>query len=389
MQKIGTLIIVLLFAAATNIAAQTVAQHFSRLEIMFAGDLMQHESQLNAARQPDGTYSYSPCYRHIKEYVSKADIAIANLETTIAGKPYSGYPLFCAPDSFLYAARDAGFDILLLANNHCLDRGKKGILRTLDKLDSLNIAHCGVYRDSIDREKHYPHIIKKNNMRIALLNYTYGTNGIPVPAPIIVNLIDKKSIKHDIQKARDMHPDAIVVCIHWGNEFTHTPSKEQKDLTKWLLAQGVDHIIGNHPHVLQPMEIQRDSLTPARHAVIYSLGNLLSGMYARGRDGGALVSLDMQKFCGTTHLTQLKYLLTWVTRPGRDGVKNFEIWPAATPPQKPLPATAIKLNEFIDDSHEILKSNNHIIKEATTDVLTTAPNNKNENSPTQHTEVAN
>lgn len=364
MKIIRTLISVLLFAAATNIAAQTVAQHFSRLELLFAGDLMQHESQLNAARQPNGTYSYSPCYRHIKEYVSKADIAIANLETTIAGEPYSGYPLFCAPDSFLYAVRDAGFDILLLANNHCLDRGKRGLLRTLEKLDSLNIAHCGVYRDSIERDKRYPHIIKKNNMRIALLNYTYGTNGIPVPSPIIVNMIEKETMKRDIEKARNMHPDAIVVCIHWGNEFTHTPSEEQESLTKWLLAQGVDHIIGNHPHVLQPIEIHCDNLTPARHAVVYSLSNLISGMYARGRDGGALVTLNMHKFCGTTRLMQLKYLLTWVARPGRDGVKNFEIWPAATPPQNLRPETESKLKEFIDDSRKLLKSKTPFIKES-------------------------
>ena len=363
MRIIRTLILVLLFAAATNIAAQTVAQSFSRLELLFAGDLMQHESQLNAARQPDGTYSYSPCYRHIKEYVGKADVAIANLDTSIAANPYGVYPLFCAPDSFLYAARDAGFDILLLANNHCLDRGKRGILRTLDKLDSLNIAHCGVYRDSIDRERRYPYIIEKNNMRIVLLNYTYGTNGINIPAPIVVNLIDEESMCRDIEKARSMHPDAIIVCIHWGDEFTHKPSKEQQKLAEWLLAQGVDHIVGNHPHVLQPMEVRRDSLTLSCHAVIYSLSNLVSGMYARGRDGGALVTLNMQKFCGTTRLSRLKYLLTWVARPGRDGVKNFEIWPAATPPQKMRPETEAKLKEFIDDSRGILKGDTLFMKE--------------------------
>ena len=355
----------LLLAAATYVAAQAVAQHFSRAELLFAGDLMQHQSQLDAARQPDGTYSYSPCYRHIKEYVSKANVAVANLETVIAGKPYGGYPSFCAPDSFLYAAIDAGFDIMLLANNHCLDRGRRGILCTLDKLDSLNIVHCGVYRDSIEREKRYPHIIKSRNMRIALLNYTYGTNGIPSPSPIVVNLIDKEAIARDIEKARSMRPDAIIACMHWGDEFTHTPSKEQKRLTEWMLAQGVDHVVGNHPHVLQPMEVRRDSLTPARHAVIYSLSNLVSGMYARGRDGGALVTLSMQKFCGTTRLTQMKYLLTWVARPERDGVKNFEIWPAATPPQKLLPVTKTKLDEFLDDSRRLLKSNDHCIKEDT------------------------
>ena len=368
MKRLHILISVLLLATATNLAAQAVAHYFSHLDILFAGDLMQHESQLNAARQPDGTYSYSPCYRHIKEYVTKADVAVANLETTIAGMPYSGYPMFCAPDSFLLAAHDAGFDIMLLANNHCLDRGKRGILRTLDKLDSLNIAHCGVYRDSIDRENRYPYIVEKNNMRIALLNYTYGTNGIPIPSPIVVNLIDKDIIARDIAKARTMQPDAIVVCIHWGDEFTHVPSKEQRKLADWLLAQGVDHIIGNHPHVLQPMEVRHDTLAPGQHAVIYSLSNLVSGMFARGRDGGALATLSLKKFYGTTILSQLKYLLTWVARPGRDGVKNFEIWPAATPPQKPLQVTDEKLKEFIDDSRKLLKSDDYCIKEDTVHV---------------------
>ena len=351
--KIRHILLCALLATVTNVTAQ-VSAHFSHLDLLFAGDLMQHESQLNAARQPDGTYSYSQCYHHIKEYVSASDIAIANLETTIAGKPYSGYPMFCAPDSFLYAAREAGFDILLLANNHCLDRGRRGIVRTMDMLDSLGIEHLGVYRDSIDRANRYPYILKMNNMRIALLNYTYDTNGIPIPQPIVVNLIDKEVMSRDIARARNMNPDAIIVCIHWGNEFTHKTSKEQRELSDWLLAQGVDHIIGSHPHVLQPMEIRRDSITPKRHAVVYSLSNLVSGMFARGRDGGALVTLSLQRFCGMTRLRDIKYLLTWVARPGRDGVKNFEIWPAAKPPRRMLPATKEKVAEFLDDSRNLL-----------------------------------
>jgi poly-gamma-glutamate synthesis protein (capsule biosynthesis protein) len=360
--NIRFIFICILLATATNVAAQAVA-HLSRLDILFAGDLMQHESQLNAARQSDGTYSYSPCYGKIKSYIGDADIAIANLETTIAGKPYGGYPMFCAPDSFLYAARDAGFDIMLLANNHCLDRGRRGALRTLAMLDSLKIEHIGVYRDSTDRARRHPYILEEKGMRIALLNYTYGTNGIPVPAPLIVNLIDKPTMERDIAAARNMRPDAIIVCIHWGEEFTHQTSKQQRELTDWLLAQGVDHIIGNHPHVIQPFELRREANSLARHAVVYSLGNLISGMYARGRDGGALVTLKMQKFGGTTRLLRMKYLLTWVARPMRDGVKNFEIWPAATAPQNIPAVTREKINEFLDDSRKLLESEETYVEE--------------------------
>ena len=356
------LLICTLLASAMNIAAQAVA-HFSRLDVLFAGDLMQHESQLNAARQSDGTYSYSPCYSKIKEYVSSADVAVANLETTIAGKPYGGYPMFCAPDSFLYAARDAGFDIMLLANNHCLDRGRRGALRTLAMLDSLNVEHIGLYRDSTDRAERYPYILEKKGMRIALLNYTYGTNGIPVPSPLIVNLIDKDVMERDIAAARSMRPDAIIVCIHWGDEFTHNTSMEQRELADWLLSQGVDHIIGNHPHVIQPFELRREAGSLARHAVVYSLGNLVSGMFARGRDGGALVTLKLQKFCGTTRLLRMNYLLAWVARPVRDGVKNFEIWPAATAPHNIPAVTKEKIKEFLDDSRGVIGSGDAYIEE--------------------------
>lgn len=352
------IISVTLLSIATMLSAQSVTSSFSRITMLFGGDLMQHESQLNAARQPDGKYSYSPCYDHIRETVSRADIAIANLETTIGEKGYSGYPSFCAPDSFLYAAKNAGFDVLLFANNHCLDKGKRGALRTLHMLDSLGIKHCGVYRDSIDRERRNPLIINRNNFRIAILNYTYGTNGIPVPKPLIVNFIDKETIAEDIFKARRMGADAIIACMHWGDEYVSLPPARIKELTEWLILQGVDHIIGNHPHVIQPMEVRSDTLTPKKSAVVYSLGNLISGMYVRARDGGAMVELKLKKLFNICRLESLKYGLTWVARPNRDNVRNFIIIPAATPPFEVKGVTKEKINEFISDSHSLFQKHN-------------------------------
>ena len=259
-----------------------------------------------------------------------------------------------------YASKDIEIKLAKMARGARIARV---LLRTLAMLDSLGIEHMGVYRDSTDRAQRYPYILEEKGMRIALLNYTYGTNGIPIPAPLIVNLIDKSTMERDIVAARNMRPDAIIVCIHWGDEFTHQTSKEQRELTDWLLAQGVDHIIGNHPHVLQPFELRREANSLARHAVVYSLGNLISGMYARGRDGGALVTLKMQKFGGTTRLLRMKYLLTWVARPMRDGVKNFEIWPAATAPQNIPAVTREKINEFLDDSRKLLESEETYVEE--------------------------
>ena len=349
---------VTLLTVAAMLSAQSVTLPISRITMLFGGDLMQHESQLNAARQDNGKYSFSPCYDHIRERVSNADIAIANLETTIGNSHYSGYPAFCAPDSFLYAAKEAGFDVLLFANNHCLDRGKRGALRTLQMLDSLGIKHCGVYRDSSDYKKRNPLILTKNNFRIAILNYTYGTNGISVPYPLIVNFIDKERISNDIIKARRAGANIIIACMHWGAEYVSLPPAYIRELTDWLILQGVDHIIGNHPHVIQPMEIRKDDYTMKKSAVVYSLGNLISGMYERGRDGGVMVELKMKRMFDLYFLESLKYGLTWVARPNRDNVNNFTILPAATSRHNIGNIGKEKMKEFVNDSRSLLSRYN-------------------------------
>lgn len=348
-----------IFLLVTTVSvAQGIALPFSRLNMLFAGDLMQHESQLNAAYVGNGIYSYSSCYDSIRSVVSDADIAIANLETTIGKGNYGGYPSFCAPDSFLYAVKNAGFDVLLFANNHCLDRGKKGALYTLQMLDSLGFIHCGVYRDSLDRENRYPLILERKNMRIAILNYTYGTNGIPVPSPIVVNYIDKNQITKDISKAKEQNADAIIACMHWGEEYVTIPPKYIQNLADWLLGQGVTHVVGSHPHVLQPMEVRSAAYTQTNNAVVYSLGNLISGMYARGRDGGALVNMELFKLYDVTYLHSLSYMLTWVARPGRDNVDNFIIYKAVELPKEINNSTRVKFLEFITDSRNLFNSHN-------------------------------
>ena len=147
------------------------------LRLLFVGDLMQHQGQINVARTSTG-YDYSTCFTYVKEEIGRADLAIANLEVTLGGKPYKGYPAFSAPDEYLSAIREAGFNVLITANNHCLDRGKKGLERTILMLDSLRIPYAGTYTNAETREQRYPLMIEKNGFRIVLLNYTYGTNGL-------------------------------------------------------------------------------------------------------------------------------------------------------------------------------------------------------------------
>ena len=339
-----------------------VAQHcntlFHKSELLFAGDIMQHTMQLDAARQKDGTYSYSSYYTHISPTVKKTDIAIANLETPIGENRYGGYPSFCAPDSFLYAIRDAGFDVLLFANNHCLDRGKKGVTHTLDLLDSLNLAHCGVYRNKEEREARYPLIMESNGVRIALLNYTYGTNGIKAPEPIIVNYINKEIIAADIDKAKSMNVDAIIACMHWGTEYTSLPPREIVDLSTWLISAGVNHIIGNHPHVIQPIEIRDNPETPDRHAVVYSTGNLVSNMSLRGTDGGIVVQMTLKKVLNYTRLASLKYLLTWIAPKDKEGNRDFTILPARSITFEKDQNAENKRLQFLNDTEKLFRQHN-------------------------------
>ena len=328
------------------------------IELLFAGDIMQHETQLNMARQKNGEYSYSYCFRHISPLVKAADISVANLETTIGKSGYSGYPSFCAPDSFLYAVKDAGFKVLLFANNHCMDKGKRGAMHTLDMLDSLQIAHCGVYRNTKEREERYPLIIEEKGVRVAILNYTYSTNGREIPSPMVVNLIDKEKIACDIQAAKEMCPDAIIACMHWGDEYVSLPPARIKELSNWLIEQGVDHIIGNHPHVIQPMEIRESQTTPDRHVVAYSTGNLVSNMSLRRTDGGIMIAMKLRKILNYTRPFGVRYLLTWIAPKANDGRRDFTIYPASTTEMIGWDFAEQKRRLFINDSRSLFEKHN-------------------------------
>ena len=333
-----------------------------RITLLFVGDLMQHDAQIKAANTTTG-YDYTDCFKHVKEEISRADIAVANLEVTLGGKPYRGYPSFSAPDEFLYAVKDAGFDVLLTGNNHCLDRGSRGLERTILMLDSLDFAYAGTYVNEEERRERYPLLVEKNGFRIVFLNYTYGTNGLEPVSPRIVNYMDKEQMKEDIALARRMRPDAIIACMHWGIEYRLLPRKAEKDLADWLLAQGVDHVIGSHPHVLQPMEVKRDAHTPAKHLVVYSLGNFISNMSKENTDGGAMVRLELVKYSDIVQMRSCDYSLVWTSRPFLSGKKNYEVYPAGFV-NKPIDNKEFMLmNRFLKNSRMLFEENNKGIKE--------------------------
>lgn len=341
----------------------------STVRMLFAGDIMQHEAQLTAARTDSGTYDYTDCFRYVAQGVRSADVAIANLEVPLGVKPYSGYPRFCAPPAFAQAVRDAGFDILTTANNHSLDRYKKGVRRTVDILDSLGVRHTGVFADTASRAERYPLIFEEKGIRFALLNYTYGTNGIPHYPPTFVNVIDTAVIRRDIRAAQKRLPDVIIACMHWGIEYEMTPESSQRDCARFLLENGVDVVIGGHPHVVQPMEAHTDSTGRVKQVLVYSLGNYVSNQRTIDTQGGATFSLSFRRDSTGVHIGDCSYGLVWVWKPVRDGKQSFFPIPvreAERPGSFPLSeAERERMDAFAKNARTFLDRQNINVKENT------------------------
>ena len=300
------------------------------LTLMFIGDVMSHSPQVDAARLPDGTYDYAPCYRFLAPYIASADLCIANMEVPLAGAPYTGYPQFSCPDNMMSQLFDAGVDVFLTANNHTCDKGAKGIRRTIQVMDSLGIPHTGTWLDSTDYRQRNPLIIDKNGFRIAVLNYTYGTNGIPAPNPFMVNMLDSVNIFNDIATARATDADYIIVMPHWGIEYERHQNKAQAGYARYMYECGADMVIGGHPHVVQPITLEnRDEQGVAQRVTAYSLGNFVSNQRKRYTDGGIIVKCEIVRdTTGTIRVTDYEYLPYWVYKGVCQGKYQYHILPA-------------------------------------------------------------
>lgn len=334
---------------------------YQQVSLLFMGDIMQHMPQVEAAWNDSlQKYIYDSCFTYIKPVISSYDLAIANLETTLAGKPFSGYPAFSSPDELVVGMMNAGIDLAGTANNHCCDRGGHGLKRTVGILDSLGLDHFGTYNDMDSYSRENPKMIRKNGISLAFLNYTYGTNGIPVPEGTVVSLIEKERIRQDLEKAKDSLPDKIIIFIHWGEEYQREPNAYQKDIAEFCFENGADIIIGSHPHVLQPMEWRTADSLNKEKLVVWSLGNYVSNQRKRYTDGGAMVGLVLRKENGRTTLKEATYQLTWVYNPLVKGKRQYYILPAArfeTDTSFMDKDSFGALGTFLDDSRELMQKN--------------------------------
>ncbi len=314
------------------------------------GDIMSHTPQTNDAYDAaTDSYSYLPCFQFVRPWIEGADFAVGNLETTLNGPPYSGYPAFCAPDALAYNLKEIGMDLVTTANNHSMDKGFGGVSRTLDVLDQAGLKHVGSYRTQAELDENNGVVLADvGGISVAFLGYTYGTNGIPIAAEndFCLNrfnvdyasdctVLDTEKLSREMQYARSLGADLIAVMIHWGIEYQFTENEYQDQVADFLIKNGADLILGSHSHVPQPMmtrTVTMDDGTTRSAFVSFSLGNFVSNqspatVNVNYTDTTAILQLELTKDYeeGTTTVTDISYVPLLVLNRGAAAADRYYI----------------------------------------------------------------
>lgn len=338
-----------------EISATKIANDDSSMKnvtISAIGDIMAHDDQLKAQFDKDtNTYSFDNNFKYVKPCISNSDLAIGNLETTLAGPKakYSSFPKFNSPDELADAIKNSGLDIVSTINNHTYDRGSDGVYRTLDVLNSKEIEHVGTQKN--DEDENF--LIKDvDGVKLGITAYSYGQvygsttalNGLNIDYNDLNNLnifnssyvdIAFNEIKDTLDVMNNKESDLQAVILHWGDEYTRQPNKFQKELAKKLCDYGVDIIIGSHPHMVQPIEMIKSDENDNETLVIYSLGNFLSNqrneiLNKKYTEDGVIVNIGINKNLNTgeTKISNVEYIPTWVNKYNNNkGKLTYEIIP--------------------------------------------------------------
>lgn len=243
------------------------------ITLVMVGDILLHTPVAESGKTDEGSYDFSAIFANVQEEIQAADLALVNQEVIIGGAELgiSGYPSFNAPYELGDALWETGFDVILHATNHTLDEGKRGLLNCMSfwQENYPQLAVLGIHDSEEDQQEIY--VYEQEGIRIAILNYTYGTNGIALPEdmPFAVDLLERQRVTEDLQKAREL-ADFIIVCPHWGTEYRLEETSAQQEWAQLFADNGADLVLGTHPHVIEPVKWVDDTL------VYYSLGNFVN-----------------------------------------------------------------------------------------------------------------
>jgi len=269
----------------TEIVTELVEEEPDTMQIVMVGDMLMHDKIIKSGLQEDGTYNFDHLFVNVKDTIEAADLAIVNQETIMGGSSfgYTGYPSFNSPSELAHAEVNAGFDLLLLATNHALDKGGTGVENCMTYLDENlpELDYVGINHSQEEQDENI-YTYEANGITVAVLNYTYGTNGIPHPSgkPYLVNLLKEDKVRSDIQKAEEI-ADFTIVCPHWGTEYNLGTDSTQERWVQIFLEEGADLVLGAHPHVIEPIEWVSDE-EGNQMLVYYSLGNFVNGTSSTG-----------------------------------------------------------------------------------------------------------
>lgn len=292
------------------------------IRISFIGDIMMHDTQISAAYQGNGVYDFSESFSYVEPYIQESDFVVANLETTFAGEKagYSGYPRFNAPDELAGNLADIGIDLLVHCNNHVLDTGYNGLVRTKKIIENAGMLSAGTRLADDDDTVVY---FKVQNTEFALITGTYGTNGLTLPADktFALNMLDPNRLVEDVKRA-SLKADYVICFLHFGTEYEEHPNTAQISLAEALVEAGADAIIGSHPHVIQTDGFIDDNI------VVYSLGNFISAQRGAKRRTGMIYSLNLENdlINGIVRLKNTEYFPVF-TYTVADGKRTYYLGP--------------------------------------------------------------
>ena len=317
-------------------ASETIAEDATAL-IAIGGDIMAHDAVTEGAYDSEtDSYDFTQYFTYAGTWFQDADLAIANLETTFGGTA-SGYPMFSSPDDLADSLKELGFDLLTTANNHCMDSYSDGVVRTIEVLDAAGIDHVGTNASQEAYDENMGVVVEEvNGITIAFLDYTYGLNYMTPDDDYLVNLfnlntsdeseaameIDTDKLDAEMEYARSLNTDLIIVMMHWGTEYDTTQSTYQEELADYLIARGADAVIGGHAHVPQPMEYRTVTDLDGNEVtgfVCYSLGNLISNMSASNTYVTAVLNLEITRTDGETVISGVSYEPMYLLNPGNSG----------------------------------------------------------------------